>query len=161
MQAPRRQLVLLFARYGQVLEESPRFRPTAVISVYVDAEEAWAVRDLLIPGKNRRLTAVGPWWDMEETDDPTFSPDGKLVAYLWVNKGRADLRLIALDGSAPRVLYQSDEGTELQPFDWSSDGKQILATASGPNGSHQIVLVSLADGSVRVLKKFDWASPEG
>jgi Tol biopolymer transport system component len=127
--------------------------------VYVDAEEALASRDLLTPGKNRRLTTVGPWWDMEETDDPTFSPDGKLVAYLWVNKSRADLRLIALDGSAPRILYQSDEGKELQPFDWSSDGKQILATLSGQNGSHQIVLVSVADGSMHVLKKFDWGFP--
>jgi Tol biopolymer transport system component len=129
--------------------------------VYVSSNGALYVRD--IPsGENRRLTIVGSAWDMERvTSGPALSPDGKVVAYRWRydGNGRTDLRLIAFDGSAPRVLNRSDEWANLEPFDWSPDGKQILALARGQNGTRQIVLVSVADGSVHSLKTLDGDPP--
>jgi Tol biopolymer transport system component len=129
--------------------------------VYVSSNGALYVRD--IPsGENRRLTIVGSAWDMERvTSGPALSPDGKVVAYRWRfdENGRTDLRLIAFDGSAPRVLNRSDEWANLEPFDWSPDGKQILALARGQNGTRQIVLVSVADGSVHSLKTLDGDPP--
>ncbi len=124
---------------------------------YVGSGKALYVRDVLT-GESRRLTMVGSARDMEGvTSGPVFSPDGKLVAYGWYDKERTDLRLITLDGAVPRVLNRSDEWTALAPFDWSSDGKQILALARarGQNGTPQIVLVSVADGSVHSLKTLD------
>jgi Tol biopolymer transport system component len=117
------------------------------------------VRDLQT-GENRRLTPVIAQWDMQQVWwAPVFSPDGKLLAYGRNDSGlHADLRLITLDGSAPRVLYNSDEGVQLRPFDWSTDGKHILGVTR-QSGIFQIVLVSVADGSVRVLKKLDWGFP--
>jgi Tol biopolymer transport system component len=120
---------------------------------------ALCVRDLQT-GENRRLTPVIAQWDMQQVWwAPVFSPDGKLLAYGRNDSGlHADLRLITLDGSAPRVLYSSDEGVQLRPFDWSTDGKHILGVTR-QSGIFQIVLVSVADGSVRVLKKLDWGFP--
>lgn len=117
----------------------------------------------LLTGENRRLTAPGSWWDMDRPSNPVFSPDGELVAYRCdncANSGRAELRVIALDGSAPRVLYRSSEGASLQPFDWSLDGKQILGLARAKSGTLQIVLWSVADGQARVLRTLGWGSPQ-
>lgn len=145
----------------QVWDGNPGWAP-AISSdgrhlTYVGSGKALYVRDVLT-GESRHLTMVGSAWDMEGvTSGPVFSPDGKLVAYGWYDKERTDLRLITLDGAAPRVLNRSDEWTALAPFDWSSDGKQILALARarGQNGTRQIVLVSVADGSVHSLKTLD------
>ena len=47
----------------------------------------------------------------------------------------------------------------LRPFAWSPDGKEILTLFQRKDGTNQIVLVSAADGSVRVLKSLEWRWP--
>ncbi|MEK7407126.1 MAG: tetratricopeptide repeat protein [Acidobacteriota bacterium] len=113
-----------------------------------------AVRDLAT-GQNRRLTRKGAWNDSAEYAlNSTWSPDGKRVAYGWYNKDSYyDLRLVGLDGSQPRVLLADKEWTWLQPFDWSPNGKEILALLSR-TGLLRIVLVSAAQVSLRVLKEW-------
>jgi Tol biopolymer transport system component len=116
--------------------------------------EALYVRDLLA-GKNRCLTMAGSAAGGMGPiiAGPVFSPDGKLIAYGWkYDSVHTDLRFIALDGSAPRVLNRSAEWPQLVPLDWSSDGKQILGMARGQSGTLHIVLVSVADGSIHALK---------
>ncbi len=120
---------------------------------YLGFDSALYVRDL-VTGDDRRITNLAG--DYERVWSPTFSPDGKLVAYVRSLGGRLELRLISLDGSAGRVLYHSDEVVGLGTFDWSPDGKQILTGFSKEGGINQIVLVSVADGSVRVLKTFGY-----
>ncbi len=106
-----------------------------------------ALRDLLA-GTMRRLTNEGLF--LEEPSFSVISPDGKEVAYNWFNKnGPPDLRVVRVDGSAPRVLY-SDKGALALPTDWSRDGKYILAFLY-KGSSAQIAVISVADGSVRVL----------
>jgi Tol biopolymer transport system component len=108
-----------------------------------------ALRDL-VTGKTRRLTNEGRF-----LNGPSFSvisPDGKEVAYNWFNKnGPPDLRLMRVDGSAPRVLY-SDKGAVAFPTDWSPDGKCILTLLYKEPGTFHIAVISVVDGSVRVLK---------
>ena len=111
-----------------------------------------ALRDLMT-GKARRLTKGGVF-----LDEPSFSVislDGKEVAYNWFNKGGSpDLRVVRLDGSAPRILY-SDKGGLAFPTDWSPDGKYILALLYKEPSTFQIAVISVVDGSVRVLKTLD------
>jgi len=110
--------------------------------------EDLAIRDLAT-GQKRRLTKHDSVWESAWNSVP--SPDGKQVAYTWGNKGY-DLRIVGLDGSKPRVLYRNPEVSWLQPTDWSPDGKNILAILNRRDRTNQIVLVSVLDGSVRVLK---------
>ena len=122
---------------------------------YVD----WETGDLAIlelaTGKKRRLTNKGSWDDpIEFAEFSRWSPDGKQIVYDWYNDDNPafiDLYIIGLDGSKPRMLYSNEEMIWAQCYDWSPDGKQILACLTGKDGKNKIVLVSVADGSVRVL----------
>lgn len=86
-----------------------------------------------------------------------LSRDGKQVAYGWEkwDDDSFELRILAVDGSARRVVYADQDLRWVFLHDWSTDGKQILATFWRKGGSHQFVLVSVADGSVRLLKTFN------
>ena len=120
-----------------------------------------AIRDLET-GKNRRLTNKGSWFEpVEFALFSKVSPDGKQVAYAWFNEGYFyDLRIVGLNGSEPRVLYRNEEVEYVHPHAWSPDGKHILATFSRKDTTNQIVLVSVADGSLRVVKTLDWRYPQ-
>jgi Tol biopolymer transport system component/DNA-binding CsgD family transcriptional regulator len=115
-----------------------------------------AVRDLAT-GANRRLTNNGSWLEAPGyPGDSVMSPDGRQVAYSWDD---AELRILGLDGTPPRILYRNGELSYLQPYDWSQDGSQILALFQRKDGNNQIVLVSTAEGKVRVLKSLEWRYP--
>jgi Tol biopolymer transport system component len=102
-----------------------------------------------------------------------WSPDGKKVAYSWLKfknvfelndawdkqwnlkDSSKELRTIGFDGSNPKVLYSDDNLEAVTPLDWSSDGKFILAEFIRKDKTRQLVTISVAEGSVRVLKTFD------
>jgi len=111
----------------------------------------------LASGKKRRLTNKGSWLESAEfAGFSTFSPDANQVAYSWgVKDHMVNLCIIGLDGSGHRVLYSNEELTYISPNDWSPDGKHILATLLKIDNTRQIVLVSVVDGSVRVLKNLN------
>ena len=141
---------------GVDLEGAPS--PDGSYLTYVD----WSTGDLAIhtfaSGEDRHLTNKGSWEDSRQyAGGSTPSPDGTLVAYGWNNAdGFYELRIIGVDGSAPRVLYTNPAVPYLMPHAWSPDGTQILTMFVREDDSAQIVLVSVADGSVRVLKSQDW-----
>lgn len=112
-----------------------------------------AVRDLQT-GEDRRLTNKGSWLESDEFAlFSVISPDGKQVAYAWYNRdGSWDLRVVGLDGSEPRVLYRDERVPYVEPRDWSPDGRHVLALFQGRDRDQRIVLVAVAEGSVRVLK---------
>jgi Tol biopolymer transport system component len=60
----------------------------------------------------------------------------------------------------PRTLYRSDKVQFIKPAGWSEDGKYILALFFGKSILNQIVLVSVEDGSVQVLKHPFWIYPK-
>lgn len=112
-----------------------------------------AVRDL-VTGETRRLTDTGGWSQSNEyATRSAFSPDGRQIAYAWSTADSGyQLRLIDVDGSHPRLLYERDgELSFLDPHAWSPDGEQVftsLVTSAGP----QLALISVEDGSYRVLR---------
>jgi Tol biopolymer transport system component len=110
-------------------------------------------------GEKRRLTHKSSG-SLESALNSRFSPDGKLIAYAWFNQdGFYDLRIIGADGSRPRVLYRNEEVVYLEPHEWSPDGKRIVARFTRRGKTSQIALVSVVDGSARILKSLDWQYP--
>jgi Tol biopolymer transport system component len=113
-----------------------------------------AVRELAT-GKNRRLTNEG--WDKGFALNSVFSPDSKQVAYYWWNNEEgaepdAELRIVGLDGSGPRVIRLNKGRFVEMPASWSADGKHILALGGTEDKSSQILLIPVEDGDLRVLK---------
>jgi Tol biopolymer transport system component len=111
------------------------------------------VRDL-VTGENRRLTHNKIPQEPGQVAHEQISPDSTQVAYGWWHKrdGSIDLRLIGLDGSRPRVIFRNEEVYNIIPEGWSPDGRHILVNLIRKDRTVQIALISVADGSLRVLK---------
>jgi len=115
------------------------------------------VRDLA-SGEKRRLTRSRDFRQFAYFS--TISPDNCLIAYAWFNADKFyELRVMALDGSAPRTLFHNEEAGFVQPCAWSPDSKQILTLFFRKDNSSQIALLSASDGAVRVLKSLNWVNP--
>jgi Tol biopolymer transport system component len=99
----------------------------------------------ILTGRQRFLTTRG-----ECSWSPRWSPDSTKLAVAH----KPGLCVIALDGSAPRVLVDlSADDRRFEPLDWSPDGKYILILAWSASGkAPEVSLVTVADGSVRSLK---------
>jgi len=97
-----------------------------------------------------------------------ISPDSSHVAYAWFNEEEFyELRLVSLADSKgqvqpgePRVLICNPEAGFVQPCSWSPDGKQILTLLFRKDNISQIALVSVQDGSTKVLKSLNWVYPK-
>jgi Tol biopolymer transport system component len=125
----------------------------------------WSTGDLavqdLVSEKKRRLTNKGSWLTSDAMAfQSRWSPDGKHIVFDWWDWNDpkfVGIRIIEPDGSNLRDLYRSkipDEDVNMV-YDWSPDGKDILASLWSTSGSGQIVLISVSDSTTRVLKKFD------
>jgi Tol biopolymer transport system component len=114
----------------------------------------------LITGTDRRLTNKGTWLDSADfAEESAISRDGKQVAYSWFNDkaSRYQLRLANLSGDPnPRPLFDSDEVDWIGPYDWSPDGKWLAVQLQRRDRTAQIGLVTVGDGSLRILKSVDW-----
>ena len=118
----------------------------------------WTTGDLAVrtisTGKQRRLTQKGTWETSEYALVSIWSPDGKTLAYSWLNEeGFYELRIIGLDGTGSRALYRNREYFLVQPYDWSPDGQFILAGIGEQQSVTQIAAISYVDGSIRILNE--------
>jgi len=104
-------------------------------------------------GEKRQLTRSGTG---EEIGDVRVSRDGQQVAYEWLRAdGTRDLRVVALQGGAARIIYQTWKSYRWMDLaDWSPDGKQIAVWLRRKDGASQLGLVTVGQGSLRVLKSF-------
>jgi len=124
----------------------------------------WETGDLamreLAKGTKRRLTNKGSWMQSPEFAlFSTWSPDSRRIVYQWYNKDETyELCVIDINDPTPHVLYRDqDKENYVHPFGWSPDGKGILAgTFRVENLRAEFItrlgLISVADGSVKVLK---------
>jgi Tol biopolymer transport system component len=129
--------------------------PDGRYMTYVD----WWTGDLALhdftTGEDRHLTDEASLDESEFAVLSAVSPDGERVAYSWENGQYDELRVLRIDGSGHRVLY-SNEAMNIHPVEWSADGSQILVGIdSFADRTKQIGLVSVAEGSLRVLKSLD------
>jgi tricorn protease len=77
--------------------------------------------------------------------DPTWSPDGKWIAFRSDQSGREEVWVATPDGENPKKL--SDADSEKFGFDWLPDSKSLLYTAS----DHKLYRVDAASGESRVI----------
>lgn len=117
-----------------------------------------AVTDL-VSGQLKRVTHYGPWSDTSEwAETSVFSPDGRRLAFTSWNSGAFgyEIRAIDVDGSNERTIVPSPSPRFYAMLqDWSADGRSILAMLWYEEPVTQIGLISVADGSIRVLKKME------
>lgn len=110
-----------------------------------EGNEQLFVRDLTT-GESHRLTK-GPG----EASEAIMSRDGRRIAYAWEFEDGLELRIVGIDRSEPRVFYGNRDVLLLRVREWSPDGKYVAATVF-ERGRSQLVLVSVADASVRMLR---------
>jgi len=121
----------------------------------IDRDTGDVVQFEVASGQTRRITNRGPWSEPDKGSgaDQVFSRDGKQIAYNSFTKEWApqlQLRIRNLDGSGLRTLY-SEKDSYVRPLDWSPDAGSILALRHS-NKANELILISTADGSVRVLR---------
>src|SRR5260370_40699239 len=81
------------------------------------------------------------------------------MAYYWFNEkdGRNELRVIPISGGPARIVQRSDDRRDyVWPQGWTADGSQLLVIRHLPESTRQIAMLSVQDGSMRVLKSFPW-----
>jgi Tol biopolymer transport system component len=118
----------------------------------------WGEGDLaihdLVTGEDRILTHTADTakgFAME----PTFSRNGKQIAYSWWNANHTyDLLLVDVKDPKPRLLYRH-EGEHVSPAAWLSDDELIFNRYNYQTKMAQVCSLSVSDGTVRELKTFD------
>jgi len=90
-----------------------------------------------------------------------ISRNGKQVAYSWYrgDTGRGELRVASLEGTGlpqSQLLFANEDVTDVKAFDWSPDGNWIAVQLERKDRTGQIGLISVRDGSLRVLKSAEW-----
>lgn len=88
----------------------------------------------------------------EDNSDPSWSPDGKEIAFSSNRDGSYELYVINRDGSNPRQLTHGFLIGAHHPS-WSPDGRQI-AFSTGQEG--EICIMDANGANVRVLTKVGW-----
>jgi dipeptidyl aminopeptidase/acylaminoacyl peptidase len=102
-------------------------------------------------GTERAVTAPG-----EEGSCPSFSPDGRRIAYLASRPGTGQsLRVVSWDGGQPVTLATGVEGPEYPS--WSPDGRFVAFAAGTPI---RVWVVSVAGGEPRLLTPAGGDYPE-
>ena len=134
-----------------------------------------AVRDLST-GLLHHLTAKGSWEDSGDYAEVSlFSPDGDRVAYAWFNSSLTaevtpgesyEIRVLDFRVGEDGIPVRS-EGRVVAPagptliywlFGWSG-GDELLVGLYRPDRTTALAMLSVSDGSLRVLRSFDWREP--
>ena len=104
-----------------------------------------AIRDLTT-GQNRLITDNHDPYRYIEPSVP--SPDSKSIAYAGEINDSFDLYVVGIDGSKPRVL-----NTTGIPVAWTPDSRHLLAEFVKSDGNSDMMLLTVADGSAKLLKE--------
>jgi Tol biopolymer transport system component len=123
----------------------------------------------LATGRDRRLTNTGTrglHTAPEYAEVSAISRDGKQVAYTWyrITSGiggteHTEIRVASLESTGvpqSRLLFVNEDVGYVGPYDWSPDGNWIAVELKRNDHTNQMGLISVRDGSLRVLKSADW-----
>jgi Tol biopolymer transport system component len=128
-----------------------------VLGTVASGRAALAIFDAQTGDRTREI----PVTDVDEILNPTWSPDGKAIAFSGMQRGLTDLFVYDLSTSTLRRLT-NDAYAEIHPA-WSPDGRRIafatdrltsdLATLS--IGPYRLAVINLATGAVEAVPGFD------
>jgi Tol biopolymer transport system component len=118
-------------------------------------------------GQSRFLTydaRYQPTWAIAY--DGRVSPDGNWVAHGYSEEDEGgSLRVVGMDGENLRELLR-EKGCWIHVHGWTSDSEQILGrwdcwSESNPKGTHEVILVSVVDETVRAIhelpnRRYGW-----
>lgn len=121
-------------------------------------------------GQTSLIKNMGPWGETDmDFNCQVLSQDGEQIVYDSYKKDWVPQLVIRnLDGSEVRTLY-SEKESYVYPYDWSPEGRSILALRS-KNDTTELTLISTLDGSIHAIRNipsqmfmFDKASfsPDG
>jgi Tol biopolymer transport system component len=117
-----------------------------------------ALRDLAT-GQMRRLKVKSGGWESDDfAEFVILSPDQRQLVYVW-HEGSAPGHLRVMPnqpGAKPRILVRNSEFPYVLPSAWSPDGKAVLVHLWKKDYTAQLAWVSVADGSLTVLRSLDW-----
>ena len=117
-----------------------------------------ALRDLAT-GQSRRLKVKSGGWESDDFGEfVILSPDQRQLVYVW-HEGSAPGHLRVMSnqpGAKPRILVRNSEFPYTLPSAWSPDGKSVLVHLWKKDYTAQLAWVSVADGSLTVLRSLDW-----
>ena len=92
---------------------------------------------------------------------PSFSPDGNEIAFVWNEDGEASNIYVKLLNSETPLQITSGDGRDQSPT-WSPDGTQIAFIRYG-SGKQTVSMVPALGGAVRILyqlhRTIDWDAP--
>jgi len=93
-------------------------------------------------GATRDLTATSG----AEEDHPTWSPDGKTVAYTTDRTGEQQVAIRPATGGAEKILTKFKDGFLYAPM-WSPDGKHLAVS----DGNHRLWMVDVPSGTTHLV----------
>ena len=147
---------------GAKVDDEGTISPDGRYLSYTDWDSGDIAIHEIAGGQDRFIThtgnAKGGKWK-EFAEESAISRDSRQVAFSWWNQAgdRYELRVANLTGEAnPRKLYDDPENAWLMPCDWSPDGKSIAVIISRKDRTDRLGLVSVSDGSLRVLRSGVW-----
>ena len=129
----------------------------------------WNTGDLglrdLAADSTRHLTKKGSWSENPDfAEGSVISPDGKTVVFGWFSmKGpRFELRASPItgpDSGKVRTIFSSPDVEFPSVQSFTPDGRHVAAVVYRKDRTTQIALIPLDGGPARILKSFDWRSP--
>jgi TolB protein len=84
----------------------------------------------------RPLTATGK---LADNINPTYSPDGRRVAFMSTRPGRGQIYVMDADGANQRSLVNFDGGGAAYAPEWSPDGDRVAFHRDIAGGKHVLV----------------------
>ena len=138
---------------SQEIEEEPTINKEGTLVAYrkgtADKARIWTVNPAQ-PLSAKPLTNDG-----FDDNRPSFSPDGKTIAFVRAKPGSTDRDLCFVAAGGGSVSCLEDPNKTVSRPTWSPDGKVIFGTAIGA-GEKQNELIRFASAKPNSANKADW-----
>jgi hypothetical protein len=149
-------LNLVRRTYDPAADENPAWSPGwARIAFQSNRSGNWdifTIRADCDPGTTDASAAC----DLQQLSDdpaddmlPAWSPDGRWIAFVSTRGGKADIYLVPAGGGRAQRVTTSPNGAG-RPA-WLPDSQHLLYTATSANGSNDIAMGRIVEGSDRTL----------
>jgi Tol biopolymer transport system component len=129
------------------------------VGTVASGRAALAIFDAQKGSRTRAITVP----EVDEILNPTWSPDGKAIAFTGMQRGLTDLFIYDLSANSLRRLT-NDAFAELQPA-WSPDGSRIAFATDRLNsdlktlefGPYRLAVINPATGAIEAVQGFEGA----